>query len=487
MTEEKDECRKDTRASSQGLHYLPSRFNAHTVTHDGLLLLYNSLTGHNCALPGNSAERAKVYLSKAGFHGELDQLGEYLLAKGYIVSKDSDEQAKWDLSYALQQYRPDVLQLTLLASEDCNFRCIYCSQQYKRGTMLPAVRAGLKALVAKRIKQLGSLAISWFGGEPLLGYEAIEELAPYMQRMAAEHDVHFMSDMTTNAYLLTPERSQKLVKWGVLTYQITIDGTPSDHNARRPLKDGSPTFDRIMDNLRAMKSYDENFGVCLRVNFDRTNVHKLKAIFEEFKEHFGADERFALRFRPVVRMGSENDDVLPICEMKEGIQHVLDLTNKVHDMGLASESIADKWLNPVGSVCYAARPYHFVIGADGKVMKCTVLMDNDERNVVGSLNPDGELKIDFELFAKWVRPYYHSDTRCSKCFYVPVCQGVVCAAPRVLEGHRPCPSQQQNIRQALEFAMLEKTRAGQSRLVRIKAADGKPLPPQAPVSNSIAP
>ncbi|MFM6199382.1 MAG: radical SAM domain-containing protein, partial [Dolichospermum sp.] len=53
-------------------------------------------------------------------------------------------------------------------------------------------------------------------------------------------------------------------------------------------------------------------------------------------------------------------------------------------------------------VCYAARPNSLVIRANGKVNKCTVALP-DERNDVGTLQPDGQLKLIPGRFAPWVR------------------------------------------------------------------------------------
>ena len=113
----------------------------------------------------------------------------------------------------------------LLSSEDCNFRCVYCSQEFKRGSMQPEVRECVLRQVRAGIKHVRSLEISWFGGEPLLGYDAIEEIAPYFQEEARKHEVSFAASITTNGFLLTAERSKKLVNWGITAYQITLDGT----------------------------------------------------------------------------------------------------------------------------------------------------------------------------------------------------------------------------------------------------------------------
>src|SRR5579863_3824960 len=227
--------------------YKPSRFNAHVLDEeDGTLLIFNSFTGQFAAAPAKSRAKVEQHLSGLGTKGPLDETGRYLLNKGYIVPADADEGARWDARYGFQQFRTDIAEIHLLPTEDCNFRCIYCSHAFKRGVMPPEIRTGILAYITKRIKSLEALHIVWFGGEPLTGLEVIDELAPKIQALAQTHGVAYGSAMTTNAYLLTPDVAQRLVSWGVTQYQITVDGQASQHDKHRPLKDSSEgTYARI--------------------------------------------------------------------------------------------------------------------------------------------------------------------------------------------------------------------------------------------------
>jgi len=83
-------------------------------------------------------------------------------------------------------------------------------------------------------------------------------------------------------------------------------------------------------------------------------------------------------------------------------------------------------------------------------MKCTVVLDTDERNVVGTLSEDGRIDFNEDRFAMWTRPYYKTDTMCNKCFFVPVCQGTICPLPRITLGERTCPSQKLEIQQTMK-------------------------------------
>jgi uncharacterized protein len=450
-------------SQTQSKTYKPSRFNARTTEQDGVLLLYNSFTGRRCAIPSQARDHATTCLSQSTITGPLDQIGSYLFSKGFLVEEHVNEDARWDVRFGIHHYQQDRLELILLASEDCNFRCVYCSQQFKRGAMLPDVRQGVKALVKQRARKLQNFKVSWFGGEPLVGWEAIEELAPFFLENITENQVQYASDMTTNGYLLTPERSRKLIDWGVRSYQITLDGTGVDHDSHRPLMDGSPTFETIFENIRAMKGYTDEFFVSLRVNFDHNNVPQLQRLFAMAAKEFRGDARFSFDFHPIGKWGGPNDDQLNTCGRKDIAQLGSELRQQARAHGMNVQKLSSQ-LEPGGSnVCYAARPYNYIIGADGKVMKCTVVLDTEDSNVVGHIAADGTVTLRQEELLRWVQPYYPHDAMCQKCFFVPVCEGSSCPLPRVRSGTRPCPDTKLEIQQTLKTLWREEAALPEAR------------------------
>src|SRR5437879_5676028 len=85
------EAKKDLVQIAPAVKYRPSRFNAHTTAADGAVILYNTYTGRNCAIPPKHAALAGRYLSVVGTSGPLDKLGTYLLENGYILEESVDE------------------------------------------------------------------------------------------------------------------------------------------------------------------------------------------------------------------------------------------------------------------------------------------------------------------------------------------------------------------------------------------------------------
>jgi uncharacterized protein len=418
--------------------WVPSRYNVRATMEDGRLILWNSLNGSLSVFKTEQAERVRLLLRKTGIDSQPNGMAKYLFDRGFLIKDGLNEYRQVQLAFGQQHYRTDILQLILLASEDCNFRCQYCYEDFARGTMQPEVRESIKRLLTKRIGGLKKLQINWFGGEPLYGYEAIEDLAPFFHRIAKENSVSLKSNITTNAYLLTPEVAESLLGWGVTFYQITVDGRPEDHDHNRPTRDGGGTFATILENLKSLKTREEDYSVVLRVNFDRQNHPYIPEFLDILQRELGNDPRFLLKFHSIGRWGGENDAQLDVCGADEAMQVRFDLRREAMRRGLnIGQGLKD--VSGMGAeACYAARPTSFVVGASGKLMKCTVSLDKQDANVIGRVTPEGELEIDRDKFALWTEPAFENDGRCKKCVVLPSCQGLHCPLIRIEENRSPC-------------------------------------------------
>jgi uncharacterized protein len=403
-------------------------------------------------------------LDQRGFDAEEEGIVKYLAERGFLIRKGTDEYTVFQFAFGQAQHRSDVLDLTLLASEDCNFRCIYCYEKFARGTMIPEVRRGVKTYVKSRLPRLRALTIGWFGGEPLYGFAAIEDLAPFFLEAAQERSLAFSSHMTTNGYLLTPEVAKRLLSWRINQFQITLDGPPTCHDHSRPSRDGGKTFDIILANLRALGGRPEEFRVDLRVNFNPQNAPEIGAFLDLMEQEFGQDRRFRMRFRPVGKWGGDQDGSLEVCGLGEGEQLIQEFERLAREKGLA---LADGFKSGSyfgAQVCYAARPYHLIVGASGKLMKCTVALDQDERNIVGHITPEGRIEMDHAKLAAWVAPAFEKDVQCQKCVVLPVCQGCSCPLPRIIRGERSCIPARSNWKEGL-LSLVEDPPATRSRMV----------------------
>jgi len=427
----------------------PSRFNVQTTTTEGWLLLWNTYTGSVNAFRPEQRPAVLDLIRRKDVSGGSRSLANYLADRGYLVEQNIDELRRIQYAYGKENHRSDRLELILLASEDCNFRCTYCYENFQRGTMRPEVREGVKKLVESRLDALRELKVSWFGGEPLYGFAAIEDLAPFFVEVAEREGLQYFSHMTTNAYLLTEDVADKLLSWRVADFQITLDGLPEDHDRHRTARDGSGTFDAIFHNLSRMSERSGDFSVVIRVNFDQTNAPGLEKFLALLQTRFRDDERFAISFHAVGKWGGENDADLSVCGRDESREIRSRLAAVARSLSLHVESGWQPGVGAGAEVCYAARPYNFIVGATGDLMKCTIDLDKKDHNIVGRLLPDGTLELDVDKMALWTEPAFERDTGCQSCHVLPACQGIHCPKIRIDHGQRPCTSIRRTAKQEM--------------------------------------
>ncbi len=147
-----------------------------------------------------------------------------------------------------------------------------------------------------------------------------------------------------------------------------------------------------------------------------------------------------------------------------------DLHEQSNERGLANSTFLDGNVFG-GQVCYAARPYNFIIGAHGAVMKCTVALDQTDYNIVGHLRDGGQLVLDPEKWAKWVEPGYAGDKGCQKCYLLPSCQGMSCPWLRFEQNASPCAA---TVKPNIHHHLITAFQAGRSKAKQVTLSSQKP-------------
>lgn len=429
--------------------FRPSRFNIVTKTDDGeAVVLYNSMRGSVFKVRSPLGERVhsllhnrKNTLPRPGpDDAEEVRLFDTLIAKGFLVEAEHDELADADELRDRRKNRTDRLELIIMPTEACNFRCTYCYEDFALGRMLTQVREGVKELVRRYRREHGieKLTVAWFGGEPLVAFDVIEELSTYFLEFCAEEGIDYSAGITTNGLLLTPDVAERCAQLGISHYQITLDGPAHTHDSSRFLMGGGKTFDGIIANLTEMARTDNSFRTLIRTNFTEVNSVHVPELIEQLSGLFADDPRFQVIYRPVGDWGGPQGENSEAYEGKQAELAKLDLCTSAAGSGLTVAD--DVFLKPNGSVCYAASPWSFVIRPNGLVNKCTVAL-RDPRNAVGQLTEDGQLGLDQERMSLWVDNDDAQDSGCHSCFFRPSCQGAHCPLVRIQEGERPCPPQ----------------------------------------------
>ncbi len=397
-------------------------------------MLANSFTGAVAAFDSDETSLVKSLLRGIPGGDAAQPLALALIEQGFLVPSDRDELAAVEaLRTALNN--PRTLDLIVMPTEDCNFRCVYCYETFAKKAMSPAVRKRLKAFLRSTIPNLDHLRLAWFGGEPLLAFPIMVEIAEYARSLCDAFAVHFESSITTNAYLLDAEKIDFLQATHCRNYQITLDGMQETHDRTRPLREGGKTFEVIWSNLLRLKTSEYAHNVLVRVNVHQDNYDSAREFVDLFTETFGQDRRFTIDFHTLWEGGSPWGDLRQLTDREPALQRL-----SAAALGASTrDCIGFNAFGPGTRYCYSGRANAVVVGADAALYKCT-LSFGDVRNQIGELTDSGEALVDEKKLALWTsQSDYRSDSVCSECFYVPSCLGASCPFTRIVEGRRPCP------------------------------------------------
>ena len=310
--------------------------------------------------------------------------------------------AKSDYSELLRECETH-LNLILLPTEKCNLRCTYCYERFELGKMAPDVVKGVKRLISKRQRKLKSLHISWFGGEPLLAPDVIEDISLHAQ---ASNISTFTGSMSTNGVLLTPNVVETLERSNVAWLQISLDGFEKDHDVTRCGISGQKTFKRIISNLSSFSKSNADIHICLRIHVTKATVQRLPEFGSYLIRKFAPDYRFSAFVKPVAKLGSDTDKKM--LSLNEHDYTIISQEQRRLAVHFSSVPAQSKHL------CYAAMPNSFAIRSNGQIVKCTVGLD-DDYNQVGKITSDGLLELDQEKCNFWFRGFKNNNVDELRC------------------------------------------------------------------------
>lgn len=321
--------------------------------------------------------------------------------------KNVDELRELQLSSVLSHA---ILDLHILPTEKCNFRCIYCYEDFQIGKMNKKTIQSIKNLIRRRMPELKQLRISWFGGEPLAASDVVLDISNYAKQLAEENACLYNFGMTTNGYLLDLKRFNLIREAGISSFQISLDGPENIHDKTRLRADGSGTFHKIWTNLLAMANSPHEFEVVLRIHVTPENYESIYELLDKIKSHFKNDSRFSVFLKAIANLGGANGGSFDILKGKTK-EEILKQLNAFLGKELIRHELVKQG---IPYICYASSQNSWVIRADGTLAKCTVAF-NDERNKVGVLKEDGSLVLDHDKIQLWLRGLKSLDSTTMGC------------------------------------------------------------------------
>ena len=195
------------------------------------------------------------------------------ISKGYLTDP-AEEEKLYREKYLefLDNRETDEVQLFFVSNYSCNFKCSYCYQSeynYPGPSLSNEITDSFFRYINSRFTNRRKY-VTLFGGEPLLPAKNHQDLISYFIKKAGEYNTEVA--VVTNGYSLY-EYLPLLTKGKIREIQVTLDGTEPIHDQRRPLKNGSVTFGKIVKGIN--EALNQGLKINLRVVVDQENIDNL--------------------------------------------------------------------------------------------------------------------------------------------------------------------------------------------------------------------
>jgi uncharacterized protein len=430
------------------MSWKPSSYNVFFSAGPGLHVGYNARTGRFLDFDDAHYALATEILKMPGraVSGPAAEILDALAAADFLLPQDFDELGAIMGRYDTLARSRDVI-LTIALTQDCNFNCGYCFESHLRGTgMTPATRERILRFIDRRTRGMTSLNIDWYGGEPLLEFESLTEMDRTTQEICARNGCRYQSSVSTNGYLLTPDRADRLAaETAVKSVRICVDGPPAVHDRYRPLSDGGATFATILDNIAYAVS---RLMVRLRINVDKGNWTSIPELLDLLAARGLAGHNLALSVKRIysARLRPRGQVALSPQEFSE-VEPVLKRE------ALARGFEVDSKGEQTCSHCVVASPNQFMVDWRGLLYKCSD--DFAPADAVGSIDVDGDETIDEARLAPWLRFPALDDAQCRACMALPLCMGG-CNFNRFAVANHWCGAERYNLKEYARLRYLQR-------------------------------
>jgi len=351
------------------------------------------------------------------YRGKQDKPPAALQEHGLLVPVGFDELAATRIRFERARWTTEELQLTIVPTLACNLRCPYCFEggamdKAQTLTMPRAVEGHLLRWIARELRGLPRLSLTWYGGEPLLALDMIErtcgKLLPALDAMG----VAYGSAIISNGTRLTADVAERLAACRVSIAQVSVDVPAS---TRRDAS-GSETMGTALDG--AVNAIDAGIEVALRVNVLTSDEALFDNLYDAVARRNLSDRLKNIDFHFVHE---------PECPPKDAVEYsALSLPGfeaatvrerrKALALGLPVKTLSFAR----HALCEAVRDGPAIVDPSGRLYKCMEEVGLEEF-AYGSVVP-GVVPDDANLLP-WLTHDWFSAVSCAECILLPQCAG----------------------------------------------------------------
>lgn len=363
------------------------------------------------------------------YTADISEAEKLMLIENGFIFDGTDETGIINYDFSSYATTNKELYLSILTTQDCNFRCPYCFE-VRSDTYLSRENANrILKLVEQKAQEAEILKVDWYGGEPLLNSQMIGYLSEKLIKICDEYDVEYIASITTNGSLLD-EKSVALLERSKVTHaQITIDGPRDVHDSRRYTEDKQGTYNTILSNISRFK---DRINFIIRINVDKTNLLSVDDLLKEISEHNFSDIPIAIK-GIVSSFAPQNSDI----ELRG--KYLSDVIYQKYKLAY------DLKLNPAIFQLFEFNSYRFcvvdshnqfIVDPNARVFKCGSSFLADDPGYVGGIVHDGSFCSIPNKLCAWYKNL-EAYQECQSCIILPMCYGG-CMMKRVEGVTIPC-------------------------------------------------
>ena len=197
---------------------------------------------------------------------------EELKSEGSLFSRDIYE----DYISEFKSRDTVVKALCLHIAHDCNLACRYCfaeEGEYKGKKGLMTYEVGKQALdfLIENSGNRRNLEVDFFGGEPLMNFQVVEDLVKYGRQQEKIHNKNFRFTLTTNGVLLN-DHIMEFANKEMSNVVLSVDGRKEVHDYMRPSHNGKGSYDIIMPKFERLAESRNQTDYYVRGTFTKNNL-----------------------------------------------------------------------------------------------------------------------------------------------------------------------------------------------------------------------
>ena len=160
--------------------------------------------------------------------------------------------------------------LTLTTTMDCNLGCYYCYEE--RSSDRLAVSEVHQVVELARGLLVGShkdsLHVDWYGGEPLMNLQFLEEASFALLKLCSDLTVVYSAPVISNGTSWPESIRDFLQRHKIRQVQISFDGLRGNHNKRRRYRKGYGEHERL-SSLFSFRMISDTRIECRNANSGR--------------------------------------------------------------------------------------------------------------------------------------------------------------------------------------------------------------------------